>query len=88
MITGWGLESMICSLRLIFFAILSRSFCNTEEIKDIATIETVFAENMVRLREYEKMLAEQTSDKYEANKQEVQKCVEKIVEMIKERNAQ
>ena len=35
-------------------AILSRSFCNTEEITDISKIEKIFSENMRSLREYEK----------------------------------
>lgn len=66
-------------------AILSRSFCNAEEVKDIATIETIFAENMVRLRQYEKTLADKTFEEYKMNRQAVYRCVEQIVEKIKEK---
>ena len=68
--------------------ILSRSFCNTEEIKDVTAIERIFADNMIRLREYEKTLVQKTADEYECNKQAVQECVAQIVEIIKTRRVQ
>lgn len=69
-------------------AILSRSFCNTEEIKDIRKIESIFSENMMRLRSYEKSLGQKTSDDYRKNTESVKKCVAQIVEKIKEKRAQ
>ncbi len=69
-------------------AILSRSFCNTEEIKDIREIESIFSENMMRLRDYEKSLGQKTSDDYRKNTESVKKCVAQIVEKIKEKRAQ
>lgn len=69
-------------------AILSRSFCNTEEIKDIRKIESIFSENMMRLRDYEKSLGQKTSDDYRKNTESVKECVAQIVEKIKERRAQ
>lgn len=69
-------------------AILSRSFCNTEEIEDIRKIESIFSENMMRLRDYEKSLGQKTSDDYRKNTESVKKCVAQIVEKIKEKRAQ
>ncbi len=69
-------------------AILSRSFCNTEEIKDIKTIESIFIENMARLREYEDSLALKTEEEYSNNTQAIIHCVAGIVSNIKERKAQ
>lgn len=64
--------------------ILSRSFCNTDEIKDITTIQSVFAENVERLRAYEAMLDTKTDSNYENNEQAVNDCVKEIVCKIKE----
>lgn len=69
-------------------AILSRSFCNAEEIKDIREIESIFSENMMRLRDYEKSLGQKTIDDYRKNTESVKKCVAQIVEKIKEKRAQ
>ena len=66
-------------------AILSRSFCNIDEIKDITVIKSIFAENMERLRAYEKMLDTKTNSDYEDNKQAVNKCVNMIVCRIREK---
>lgn len=68
-------------------AILSRSFCNTEEIRDIKTIEMIFSENMARLREYENSLAFKTDDEYTQNTQAIKCCVAEIVSKIRERKA-
>ena len=63
-------------------AILSRSFCNTEEITDISEIEKFFAENMAQLRKYEATLknAEETALLENANsiKQSVAEIVRRI----------
>lgn len=69
-------------------AILSRSFCDAEEIGDINAIEKIFEENMARLREYESSLVNKTEDELEKNKQAVKCCVAEIVSKIKERKAQ
>ena len=65
--------------------ILARSFCNTDEIHDISVIQSVFAENMERLRAYETLLENKTANDYENNKQAVVECVKKIVCKIKEK---
>ena len=66
-------------------AILSRSFCNTDDLGDINSIENIFAENIARLREYEETLICKSTDEYLKNKQAVIGCVEEIVSKIKER---
>ncbi|MBO5280720.1 MAG: aldolase [Clostridia bacterium] len=65
-------------------AILSRSFCNTQELTDLKKIDFVFSENMAQLREYEKQLAHRKDTEYLANLSEIKICVENIVRKIKE----
>lgn len=60
-------------------AILSRSFCNAAEIKDLKKIEVIFAENVARLRDYERGLSDTTSEEFEENKRAVKRCVTEIV---------
>lgn len=66
-------------------AILSRSFCNTEEITDIAEIEKVFSENMKILREYEKTMESKSERDFSQNKSTVADDVARVVAKIKER---
>ena len=66
-------------------AILSRSFCNTEEITEIAEIEKVFAENVRILREYEKTMPSKNTSEYMDNQSKVVEAVTGIVKKIKER---
>lgn len=61
-------------------AILSRSFCNTDEIRDLDIIESVFSQNMKMLREYEKGIAKLSCDDMENNTKEVKKLVQVIVD--------
>lgn len=65
--------------------ILSRSFCNTQEIKDIAVIDSVFSENMKKLRDFESIQREMSAEDYLSNKRSIQDCVSKIVANIRER---
>ena len=64
-------------------AILSRSFCNAEEIKNLNTIEVIFAENMARLRECEQGFTSTTDEEFEENRKAVKRCVAEIVSRIK-----
>lgn len=66
-------------------AILSRSFCNTEEITDIFKIEKIFSENMRSLREYEKNISFLSHNDFLRNKSQVADSVANIVVKIKER---
>ncbi len=59
-------------------AILSRSFCNSEDIDDISLIENVFKENMLKLRAYESTLADKTDKDYFENMKAVKCCVTAI----------
>lgn len=73
----------LCSTR----AILSRSFCNAEEIKDIKRIEVIFAENMARLRDVEQSFVVATDEEFEENRKAVVSCVEGIVLKKKRKRA-
>ena len=67
-------------------AILSRSFCNTDEIKDIEKINEIFSENMVKLRAFEEALAEKTENDFEENLEAIKVCIDEIVKNIKEKS--
>lgn len=58
--------------------ILSRSFCNTNEVKDIETIKSIFMNGIKEIRDYEKTVAIH-SEYFESNKQEINRIVDKIV---------
>lgn len=64
-------------------AILSRSFCNTEEITDIAEIEKAFAENIVQLRKYEETLTNVEENVLLENANSIKQCVAEVVRRIK-----
>lgn len=66
-------------------AILSRSFCNAEEIKDIHEINMIFEKNMKALRNFEKTLAEESNETYLRNKEQIAEKVTEIVNLIKEK---
>lgn len=66
-------------------AILSRSFCNTDLIKDITEIEQIFKANMATLRAYENDVSKMPDITFEKNKTEVKEIVERIV--LKKRKA-
>ncbi len=61
-------------------AILSRSFCNADEIKELTEIEQVFSQNIKRLREYEESISSVSCDEMNSNKEEVKQLVQKIVD--------
>lgn len=65
-------------------AILSRSFCNTDEIDDISEIEKIFAENIAKLRSFEKVAENAGLHDFETNRQSVKATVDQIVSSIKE----
>lgn len=65
-------------------AILSRSFCNAEEIKNIAKIEDLFSENMQYLRQFEALLPSFTEQEFAENTEYISKMVKQITTHIKE----
>ena len=68
--------------------ILSRSFCNTSEITDITSVETIFSENIASLRAYEKSLINKSDLEYGENIKAVKSSVDMIVNKIKEKKVQ
>ncbi len=67
--------------------ILSRSFCNTDEITEISVIETIFSENITLLKSYEKSLLDKSDLEYSENTKAVKLSVDMIVKKIKEKKA-
>ena len=65
--------------------ILSRSFCNTDEITDIASVENICSENMTLLRAYENSLIDKSALEYSENVEVVKRSVDMIVKKIKEK---
>lgn len=63
-------------------AILSRSFCNTEKIKVISEIETVFRENMAKLREYESNIDINDMERFEKNRNEINEDIRKVAQGV------
>ena len=55
--------------------ILSRSFCNTTEVKDLKMIEVIFNEGVSKIREFEKFLSEQPEAYFIKNKNEVERLI-------------
>ncbi len=66
-------------------AILSRSFCNTEVIKDINEIEKIFSENLLTLRACEETLANKTEKDFQDNLNAIKNCIDEIVKKIEEK---
>ena len=64
-------------------AILSRSFCDCSKIDSIEEIDSIFRENMERLREYELSMANTTNEEFIRNKVEIAKAVDEIAERIR-----
>lgn len=65
-------------------AILSRSFCNLDEVKDLQNVRAIFAENMTLIREYERKLPEISRAALEENRRAVKRRVSEIVKDKKE----
>lgn len=60
-------------------AILSRSFCNAEEINDINQIEQVFEKNMLQIREFEKSINLENQERIMLNKKDILDSVNHII---------
>lgn len=67
-------------------AILSRSFCNTEDVDNIDEIEKIFSQNMKEFREYESYCQMAESAEFNKNKKEVKKGVKKVVKELELKN--
>ena len=67
--------------------ILSRTFCNAEEIGDLEAVKILFREQMHLVREFEESLADKTEQDYADNQRMVKDYVREAVAVIKQRQA-
>ena len=63
-------------------AILSRTFCHLDKVKDNAEIESIFKTGIAEIRDYEKTLKSKSEEWLEENRKEVKKKVNYIVSAI------
>lgn len=63
-------------------AILSRAFCNAENMTDLNEIEQLFTKEVKRIREYEKTVSGYSEIEFLKNHLEVIKCVGEIVQKM------
>lgn len=68
-------------------AILSRTFCNAEEIGDLDAVKQLFAEQMVLIRDFERTLPARSAEDFEDNRHAVAGFVREAVEIIRQRRA-
>lgn len=61
-------------------AILSRSFCNANVVGDMEELEKLFKIELLKIRDFEKVVSNYSFDQFEANRQEVERLV-KIIAM-------
>lgn len=66
-------------------AILSRSFCDTDKIKDLKEIEKLFNNGIKEIRQLEKKLANYSQEQFLKNKDKVTKIVNKITAEIEKK---
>ncbi len=64
--------------------ILSRSFCNCEQITDLEEINKIFVEKVKEIRSFELLMNEADADFFENNKKSVLEIINKIIELKKE----
>lgn len=60
-------------------AILSRSFCNFKDYKNIVDFEKRFSGELKKIREYEKLIQNKDKDFFKNNNEKIKKIVEKIL---------
>lgn len=60
-------------------AILSRSFCNLDVIKDLRKIKTIFDNGVNEIRKYEYKLSQQNDKFFKENQVKIDKIVRKII---------
>lgn len=69
-------------------AILSRSFCNTQIIRDLAEIETSFETGMTEIRDHERFLETADAKYFDTNRSAVIAEVSSIVERIRKKKSE
>ena len=65
--------------------ILSRTFCNLEELGTLEEVEKIMKENIYKLRNYENSIINMSEEEFLRNKEDVHSCVEGVKEMIRRR---
>ncbi len=60
-------------------AILSRAFCNTENITNLDEIKSIFESGIKELKSFEQFLMKQDSEYFVENHKEVSLCIDKII---------
>lgn len=60
-------------------AILSRSFCNTDKIKDLKLIKELFDNGVQEIRNFEKEIQEYSKGQFLMNKREIKNKIQKII---------
>ena len=65
--------------------ILSRTFCNLEELGTLEEVEKIMKENIYKLRNYENSIINMSEEEFLTNKEDVHSCVEGVKEMIRRR---
>lgn len=60
-------------------AILSRTFCNADNVKDLSLVDTLFEKEMVRIRETESIAATMNEEELNMNHEQVKLMVNQIV---------
>ena len=67
--------------------ILSRSFCNAEEIRDLKKVEKILSENVGKLRAFEKQLEQATDEDFRRNRQVLEEGIARIVSSMEKAKA-
>ena len=65
-------------------AILSRAFCNLDNVQDLDTIRRLFAQELAKIRSYEETLPSKSVAEYEANREAVNHYVRLAADAIRE----
>lgn len=62
--------------------ILSRSFCNVEEMRDLKEVEQVLSENVGKLRAFEEKIGQASEEDFRQNRKRLEDCIAKIVALM------
>lgn len=67
--------------------ILSRSFCNVEEMRDLKEVERVLSENVGKLRAFEEKIGQASEEDFRQNRERLEDCIAKIVASMEKAKA-
>lgn len=68
-------------------AILSRAFCNADELVDTDAIGQVFSQELKKVRAYEEMMSAKTAAEYEENRETANRLILEAAAVIREKRA-